>query len=360
MRSGIIVLGYDPVFLDILVSPKSSDGSSLLEMPELGEHVPNTSIRLVAGGNGLNIAKILVQLNLEVIFVAKMDGSFQELIHKEVPELKLLPVKDLEPNYTVALQFPSGEIQMNAVKHVFESTDLTSEALTLLALSDIIPFSNLGLNKEAPALYNKIAGFLTEFFQLLSIRDNKNSSSIIKEFEDLVTRFSSNFQIERINYYYDKFASFLSSITLDETLTGKIYYFDPSTLAEFSDWDWLKQFLYNVMPSLPGSKIISVNEHEHSLLEDHGILMSEVANKKNTHCIQHDISSIRIWSSSFQSPNPVVIDVPFLDPATIVTTVGAGDVFNAGLLSSYLKTMDIIAAVKSGITIAQKFLIGQL
>ena len=66
--SDLFVLGFDPVFLDIIVTPLDNSNAKLSKLPPVGEHVSNTDVQLVPGGNSLNVARILCKLSKKVFF----------------------------------------------------------------------------------------------------------------------------------------------------------------------------------------------------------------------------------------------------------------------------------------------------
>ena len=54
----VFVLGFDPIFLDIIVSPVDSHLNKISSLPKIGEHMSNTHIKMIPGGNGLNFARV--------------------------------------------------------------------------------------------------------------------------------------------------------------------------------------------------------------------------------------------------------------------------------------------------------------
>lgn len=347
----IFVLGFDPVFLDVVVTPLDSQDNKLPDFPPIGEHVANTTVNMIPGGNSLNVARILTRLTSQVFFFGSFNHFFLELMKQNIPQLHCFSTKQKEPNVTVALQFQSGEIQMNAVKYDFNVSDITFSSLFYLCYSSIIPFSNIGLNTSGPALFD----FLGNFF----IDLNKHVQNI------------SN--IDDINHFNDQISSFLlkqnlfTNVSIDKTflsdsvfnqrpfdLSQKIFYFDPSSLQNFSNWSWLQSFFVEKFAFLPGYKIISVNEHEFALLKDHGVDFEFLIKKENLFLIIHESQVVTIISQSFA--NKELVKVPELDKKKIISSVGAGDAFNAGLLLKFSKSHDIVAACTNGIKIAQQSL----
>ncbi len=347
----IFVLGFDPVFLDIVVSPLDSHNNKLANFPPIGEHVTNTHVTMVPGGNALNVARILSLLTSHVFFFGAMDTSFLERINLNISKLTCFATSKREPNVTVALQFQTGEIQMNSVKSDFSINDITAHSLFYLSFSRIVPFSNIGLNTNGPALFDFIGSFfieLTNHFQDSSLIDN------LINFRDFLSSYLNN------NSILSKIAQNLS-IPSDPlfndfslNLSQKIFYFDPSSLLTFGNWSWLQSFFVDKFPFLPGYKIISVNEHEFSLMSTNNIDFDFLLAQENVFVIIHESELVTILSKSIN--NKTILQVPHLAETDIVSSVGAGDAFNAGLLLEFSKSFDIVSACTNGITIAQKSL----
>ena len=255
---------------------------------------------------------------------------------------------------TVALQFKTGEIQMNSISHFFSISDLNFKSLFFLTFSKVVPFSNLGLNKKAIRLFD----FFTTYF--IGLESFLNNSHISDKF-DLVTTYISNItktNEDLIHLKIDSQELILSEINEPRIdLSNKIFYFDPSTVTSFVDWTWLKTFFNKKFANLPGFKIISLNEHEYQLIESNGINFDEfLIISKNNFLIVHESTKITYFQNSIQ--NKDFIQVPYLNEDKIISSVGAGDAFNAGLVYKFSRTHDIFDACKYGITIAQKHLTG--
>ena len=137
-------------------------------------------------------------------------------------------------------------------------------------------------------------------------------------------------------------------------VSNKIFYFDPSSLLNFNNWTWLRSFFTKKFANLPGYKIISVNEHEFSLMSKNGIDFDFLLSQESTFVIIHETKVVTILSKDLDKKT--VLQVPHLDEIDIISSVGAGDAFNAGLLLEFSKSFDIVSACTNGITIAQKSL----
>jgi len=358
----IIALGYDPVFVDIITTPKDPDGKNLTDLPPAGEHIPNTDIKLISGGNALNVAKMMSNLGHNTFFVAAMDTFFKNLVEKEVPKLSLISTRDQAPNYTLALHLADGEVQMNNVRYGFDVPDLSPTAYVLLALSKIVPFSNFGLNKHANNLFPHIAKFLKDFYDLIAKRD------IYQAPEDALGNLIAKYTVDYDTYDLESDSFFTHCFELlvkqvkNQAVGEKVYYLDPSTLKGFNDWAWLRSFVHDHLadPVLKGHKVISVNEFEFELMKSHKLPLENIAHDTSDfYVIQHGIEQVRIWQKGVPTANPSVVDVPGLKREKIITTVGAGDVFNAGVLSAFMSNYNMESAVGNGITVVQKYLTGK-
>lgn len=359
------VFGYDPVFLDILVTPKDKKGNTLHDLPKLGEHVPNTDIKLVAGGNALNVAKVMSKLGQghEVMLVANMNSFFMSLIRKVIKQIQLYATTDQEPNYTCALHLRDGEWQMNAIKHGFAQEHLTPTAFVLLALSSVIPFSNFGLNQlAAPRLYSRMIRFLNGYTKLFE------SKTIYERIKPSITELIKKHTLNHSSYNtkedetFQRYLGILVKTIKEKKLGDKLFYLDPSTLADFKKWKWLQQFIQKELSTLKGYKLISLNEHEYELMVKHDVPLYKATQQEESKIIvlQHDTKSVKIWKQGIPQDEPLIVEVPPLDPNKIVTTVGAGDSWNAGLLSSFLESKDIIKSTETANQVAQQYLTGKI
>lgn len=366
-QTGKVIIGYDPVFVDVLVHPYGSDGKILNNLPPLGEHVPNTGVWFVAGGNGFNVAKTMSYLHPNVTFVATMTPHYMGLAQEAAPNLNLLSVKEVEPNYTIALHLGGGEIQMNSVNQGFGVEGLTRAGLWGLLQTDLVPFSNIGLNKEGEKLFLEMAAFIQEVSDLTTVHQEdlqeggRVMGRLAEEIEGLVEK--KNRPGDVVGHQTidmpDPNTGELPTISVDKT-----YYFDPSTLAGFGGWHWLPTFLTDIFPALPGQKILSVNEHEAQKLVDHGITFGEILDHPNVIIVQHESGKVQTWESTNEPKNetktqPTVTKVEKLHSDEIVTSVGAGDSFVAGLLVHYLSSRNAKDATKAGVQTARNHLLGK-
>lgn len=350
----IFVLGFDPIFLDILVLPLDEQNKKLSSFPEIGEHITNTTVKLIPGGNSLNVARILTKLTKNVFFFSAFNSFFLELIHTNIPNLTCKSTTETEPNFTIALQFLSGEIQMNSIKSGFGITDLNVESLYYLTYSRIVPFSNIGLNKNGLLLFEKLVSF---FIDLQGYIDNKGTenTSILQFIDDWINKTQSKSLRQLPNDFLKFNLDSLTSISI----SNKIFYFDPSSLKSFSSWPWLNSFFEKKFSFLPGYKIISLNEFEFDLMIKNKIdFDSFLVVEANNYLIVHETDIITIYTKSLK--NKFVISVPKVNSELIISSVGAGDSFNAGVLYEFSKSFNILSAINYGILIAQKFLTNSL
>ena len=351
--NNLFVLGFDPIFLDVIVTPLDKENSKFTEFPIIGEHITNTNVKFIPGGNSFNVAKILSKLTSNVFFFGAINPLFMELIRSNVPHLICKSTSQRDFNITIALQFQSGEIQMNSLKSSFSVNDLNFESLYYLTYSKIIPFSNVGLNFDGISLFDKLASYFIELKNFIQKNPKNNENVpqfIIKWLEE-----QKNNNLNKIEESSDDLNIF-SNTLID--IDSKIFYFDPSSLLSFKDWDWLNNFFKNSFAFLPGSKIISLNEHEFSLMTQNNINFNDFLNGENTYLIIHESSLVSLFTNSLK--NKKVVSVPKIDEDLIISSVGAGDAFNAGLLFELSKSYDIISSITNGIKIAQQFITDSL
>ncbi len=298
--SDSIAIGYDPVFLDVLVKIKDEDGNLLKKVPyQAGSHYPFSEISLEPGGNGLNLAKTLSRLRHDpVTFVGKVNTVMRALL-SPYENLQVVSVKDQEPNITVSLELEQGEFQIN-YKHVgFAPDDLTPQAITLFQESRVNTYSNLGLNPSALELYDFLASKILDSGRLLE---------------------------------------------------GKISVFDPSTLLAFDQWEVLREFFEEKFSRLPGVKIVSVNEEEYQLLRGNGALKES----KGFMIVVHSTSQVVVHDGE-----KTRFLVPPL-PGPAKQLLGAGDAFNAGLVQGFLTGCSVVESVRRAIETAQQHILGRL
>lgn len=347
------VLGFDPIFLDVIVTPLDKDNAKLNEFPIIGEHITNTNVKFIPGGNSLNVAKILSKLTSNVYFFGAINPLFMELIRSDVPHLLCKSTSERDFNVTVALQFKSGEIQMNSLKSSFSSNDLNFESLYYLTYSRIIPFSNIGLNLDGVSLFDELASYfieLSKFFKINS-ESNENLSPFIAKWLERQKNNNSKIKTGSSNDL-----NVFKNTSVD--ISSKIFYFDPSSLLSFKEWNWLDSFFKNLYSFLPGFKIISLNEHEFSLMTKNNINFNVFLRNENNFLIIHESDTVNLFTKSLN--NKKSVSVPKINENLIKSSVGAGDAFNAGLLFEFSKSNDIISGIINGIKIAQQFLTDSL
>ena len=352
----MFVLGFDPVFLDILVSPFDQKNQKLSSLPKIGEHITTTEVSMIPGGNSLNVARVLAKITDEVYFFSSFNNFFLELVQNNIPPLHAIATRSQEPNYTVALQFKHGEIQMNSLHYFFGLQDISFNSLYYLTFSKVVPFSNIGLNKQAPEVFDFLSNYFSIFndFQLRS--PSLDSFDLIKEF------FSENHPMfDKLSLFSEGFPKEFSHDLTNQSfnISQKIFYFDPSSLKSFTNWNWLNHFITNKFGPLPGFKIISLNEHEYNLMKTNLVDFQTFLEKSpRNFLIVHESTNIRYFQHSLD--NMKELSVPSLNEDTIVTSVGAGDSFNAGLIYEFSKSFDIISACSYAITVAQRYMTNTL
>lgn len=357
----IMVLGFDPVFLDIIVTPLDNNNMKIQDLPEGSEHLTNTKIKLSPGGNGLNVARVLSELQTNVYFIGNFDTNFEELVKKNSPKLNLISLTQKEPNYTVALQFIKHEKQLNSFSSDFNANDLTFESLLLLTISNIIPFSNIGLNSSGESLFE----FISDYFNNLKSQTeflNKITSPklILETLKEIITSIGDKkLALDPLRDNF-KFTEIINNFILHSVkeIDKKIFYFDPSTLSNFTSFDWLNSFLEFKFSTLPGYKFITVNEHEYNSFLNNKLDFNLILKNKNNFVIKHDEKEVIVYNSSLE--DYFKISVPKIDIEKIKTSVGAGDAFNAGFLYNFGLNYDIKSGIKFAIQIAQKYIQGEL
>ena len=353
--SDLFVLGFDPVFLDIIVIPMSPANVKLTAFPEIGEHVSNTQVIMLPGGNALNVARILTKLTSNVAFFGNFNKFFAELIESNIPALESHATTFDEPNVTVALQFATGEVQMNAVKSHFGAEHLSLESLWYLLFSAIIPFSNMGLNPKATGLFDVLYSFFSSLYNKLSTSQISQSNDSLLEF---ISDFGSHHKLANLSKPILTTSKLPFDIVDMPDLNKKILYFDSSTLQSFTQWSWLNSFFSSKFNSLPGFKIVSINEHEFSAMKTHQVDLEAFLNTNQTFLVVHEVSKVAIYIQSLAQVT--ILQVPPLSPDKIVSSVGPGDAFTAGLVLEFSKSFDIQKACQHAIVIAQQFLTGSL
>jgi sugar/nucleoside kinase (ribokinase family) len=344
------VLGFDPVFLDILVTPFNIKGEILTNFPAIGEHIENTTVSIIPGGNSLNFAHALTNITKNVYFFCAANNFVTHLIRKHIPSLNCVTTTEKDPNFTVAIQFRSGEIQMNAVTSSFSIQDISKKSLLYLSFSNIVPFSNLGLNSHALILFVFISDFFIEMNKIFSLVPSIKdiNCEFIFNYINNLDLFKNNHN-DIIEFKREEFSEIFVN------LSKKIFYFDPSTLKSFLDWEWLKFFLINKFALLPGFKIITLNENEYQQMFENEIDFDGFLQNQKSFLIIHEAKLVTIFEKSLR--NKTLIKVPDLNGKNIISTVGAGDVFNAGLVLKFSSTFNIVKSVEFGIQLAQKFLV---
>lgn len=354
----IFVLGFDPVFIDILVTPLTPESTPLSSFPKIGEHIANTKISMVPGGNGLNVARVLSLLTPQVLFFSNFNPFFAELLRTNTEYLQYYSTKSLTPNITVALQFSTGEVQMNAVSSFFGPEDLSFTSLLYLCLSNVVPFSNLGLNTKGPSLFDFLCSFFNNLKDFLyTISHDSDRETNFDKLVNFIRLQESTFPLSFVDPE-PTLSDFSKLLSFTPNLDHKVFYFDSSTLQSFTKWNWLQEFLSQEFKDLPGHKIITINEYEFESLKSHNIDLNLFLTGTQTFMVVHESTKVTIYQKNLK--NVTVLPVPVLEADRIVTSVGAGDSFTAGLLYDYVQSFDIFSACNHAITIAQRYLTNTL
>ena len=351
----LCVLGFDPIFLDIIVSPLDDNQNKLENFPQIGEHIPNTDVKILPGGNAFNVARVLTKITQKVYFFGAIDPFFDQLVQDNIPALNCRSTRNKKSNVTIAVQFLSGEIQMNSITSSFSVGDVSLESLVHLLFSKIVPFSNIGLNKDGPSLFDFLTSFFINFYKYCSSTAGEKNLQFISNFFETNKGKFEFLQSTNINSLISDY-SFLSSSEFD--LDSKIFYFDPSSLKSFTSWKWLDSFFTDKFRMLPGYKIISLNEHEFNLMKANQINFNLYLKQNNNYLIVHESHQVTIFQHNLSEQ--IILPVPKIPEESIVSSVGAGDSFNAGLIFEFSNSFDITLACKSGIKIAQKYLTNSL
>lgn len=300
-----ISIGFDPAFIDIIVKLLDEQGKLLEKLPLPGHHHRMTRIDTLAGGNGVNIASMLVQLGYNVNLVVPVDEEFIKLLQKRKIS-KITPITG-DVNHTVAITWKEGEIQLNEIKGELGREQWTRKIDDLWKNSPVKLFINWGLNKKSLEWVS---------MQLLSLANVPLEKLTSDNIHDEI------FKIESLN----------SHILLE-----------PGSLHSHPDKNDLMKVIQYIM-SLPNEKltVLLANEEEgreYSKI-DQGIK------------IIHTKSEVRIH----QGKNRTFVKVPALK-CQPDTYLGSGDAFLSGIIDSILLgNTESLPLVRRGISNAQKYL----
>ncbi len=146
-----MIIGFDPTFVDIVVRLFGAEGNLLPSLPSAGHHHRNCTIVEVAGGNGVNVARTLAKLGIDVTAVIPFDDYFGGLLRNETNQdhLKILEIPGVGSNRTVAVIWNDGELQLNSVSQSLGRVNWTKEIHQSWMKSPIHVFLNWGLNPLA-------------------------------------------------------------------------------------------------------------------------------------------------------------------------------------------------------------------
>lgn len=304
-------VGFDPTFIDALLTPLNPDGMPLDCFPDPGTHHVHNELRMSVGGNGYNFARTLSQIGKSVTFVGPYDSMFETMHIAEGDRFKLrrltLPQRT---NWTIGVNLAAGEVQFNKADTSLTEADASEEVKQAFVQSPIKSLSNIGLNPQGPEW----------------------ATALVKACPDPLTE-------------------------------HQVMYLDPSDLSAHKDLKARLRKLWSAIANLNRdnpcgltSFLITVNEHEYHRLFDSSNDRSRIQNETNGMVVLHGAERVHTW---FPNGKKQTFDVPKLDKRDHqLNFVGAGDAFNAILVAHLLKGNDSSAAVRDAIIGAKQFIEG--
>jgi sugar/nucleoside kinase (ribokinase family) len=305
-----LYVGFDQSFRDIIVKLFDGSGNLVNQLPKVGHHHRSTTVNEIAGGNGVNLFKALIKLNVNVKLVVPVDDFFIKLLRQEgVSNINktVIPIKNAVPNTTIALQLKSGEIQLNNTIQHLDKNYWSEDLHNYWQRSDFNISTNWGLNKYSPEWIS---------CQLLS------SSGY--DYEDYITN--------PVQTLLEKKCSL-----------EKLFIVEPGLIYNHPK---VKE-IFKILRKYQNQKNLIILGNE----EEIPPLYTEY--QRFPLLIQHDSKKIFI----FRKNKINKIEVPNIEPNEIHTTIGAGDVFLGGF--SYSIAYDnksILEAILDGIKFSQKYI----
>jgi sugar/nucleoside kinase (ribokinase family) len=301
-------IGFDPAFIDTLVRVQTNNGVLEKHLPPPGYHHRSSNITRIAGGNGTNIASILIKLNVQCTLVVPTDPYF-EILLKQRGIKNIVSIK-ADVNETVGVSWKPGEIQFNSIRGRLGRKHWTEVIHNLWSKSKIQLYLNWGLNPDAKewvaCQWLASCGWN---FQELSAEKNIESQAI------------------------------------EATTINKPIILEPGSFESQPQ----KQFLLDILKKIGTTSfdeiypILSCNEEESKEYQKMNFptkiihTSTEVVEKRNDHPEYHTVEPLEH------------------DP---ITYVGAGDSFLAGLIEGVLNYSSL--DIEHAITVAQQFLTGKL
>ncbi|RMG20866.1 MAG: carbohydrate kinase family protein [Methanobacteriota archaeon] len=301
-------IGFDPTFVDIMVELRKNDGSLIESLPLPGHHHRNCRTTEIAGGNGVNVGRVLKRLGRDISIVVPLDELFRGLLKKD-PYLNwsdVLEISNGGSNRTIALIWKKGEIQLNSVSYSLGMQNWSPEVHEAWISSPIAVFLNWGLN---PLAHEWVS------CQILSLAGCTHEE---------IHEFSSSQLIEQ-------------AMDIDLASTPPILV-DTGLLRDHSHIESLTKLKNKIMGI--GNSILVCNEEE----------AQENLQLGDANLIIHSSNEVIIKSNDLRKR----VDVPFLRNGER-NFVGAGDAFLAGLIDCLLNDQDPLAnsSIIHAINVAQ-------
>ena len=297
-NNSMIYVGFDLTFIDINVTPLDSKSNQLIEtFPPFGSHHTNTKVEFIPGGNGFNLCRTLAAFGRDVTYVGPSSLFFKKLLEQNKIEIDIIPIKDVDMNYTIIVNSQKGEIQFNSINSFLATEHLSEELLKKYRESPVKSISNIALNSTSIDWISSL---------LLSLIDKQITLEEIKQL---------SFE-EKLNIFTN-------------TSINGILFIDPSDISAFKD---IKDFtrILKKLKLLDGEKYLSVNEYElEALLSVFKESPQELANKLEIPIILHTSKIVKFFGKEYFE-----LQTKPLEKKT--TFVGAGDCFNGSFLHSLL------------------------
>lgn len=301
----MLSIGFDPSFLDTIVRAVDKTGSLLSTLPSPGHHHRMNEISRIAGGNNVNVAYVLMKLGFTFNLVVPANDEFEKYLNERGLTLAHSIHEDV--NETIAVIWQEGEIQFNNVQAKLDKSDWSQAVHSFWMDSSLHVLNNWGLN---PTSHEWIA------CQLLA-----NAGWSYEEIQQLKEPLDNVSSISHLS---------------------KPLIIEPGSIQEHSHQEDLFKILNNVS--------------ELSYDRDFPLFCANEEEKPEYEGIDFKTKIIHSATEVLLIHNGEIskYDVPLIEE--IVTLVGAGDAFLAGIIAGYLQSDTI--NVDFAVSVAQAYIKG--